>query len=200
MINALPDQSPPAKIAPLSPAPNPKIGKVLATNRRDVALTITWRTDQPSDGWVEYGATPKLGRIAYDDRGEKVVSAVHQATLTGLSPETTMYYRLHSANSIADNGGKPYETATLASIAPGAPVTVYGQVTAPDGASAVGAVVFGWLINAPDNRSEPLSALVDGWGYWVLSLPEVACEQAKLHLEIVEPSGKTIELDRPACQ
>ena len=200
VANALPDQSPPAKVAPLAPAPNPKVGKVLATNRRDVALAITWRTDQPSNGWVEYGTTPKLGRIAYDDRGEKVVSAVHQATLTGLSPETTIYYRLHSGNNIADNGGKPYKTTTLASIALGAPVTVYGQVTARDGAPAVGSVVLGWLVDSAGIRSEPLSALVDGWGYWVLSLPEVNCEQAKLHLEIVEPTGKTIELDRPACQ
>ena len=190
----------PAALPTLEPVADPAIADVMVTNRRDVALTVTWRTDRPSDGWVEYGTTPELGQVATDDRGEKMVSAVHLVTLTGLSPEATIYFRVHSGNSVADNESKLFETATLASVAPTAPATAYGQVNMPDGAPAVGSVVFGWLVDAAGNRSEPLSAPVDGWGYWVLSVPVVDCEQVKLHLEIVEPTGKAIELDRPVCQ
>ena len=39
-----------------------------AENHRDVALGVTWRTDQPSSGWVEYGETTDLGQVAHDDR------------------------------------------------------------------------------------------------------------------------------------
>ena len=63
------------------------IGEVLVTNRRDVALTVTWRTDQPSDGWVEYGLTPELGQVATTIAARRRSSAVHQATLTGLLPK-----------------------------------------------------------------------------------------------------------------
>jgi hypothetical protein len=190
----------PVAMAALKPVDNPSIGDVLVTNRRDVALTVTWRTDQPSDGWVEYGTTPGMGRVAYDDRGEKVVAAGHHVTLARLQPEATIFFRVHAGDTVLDQEGKPFATTTLVTTAPDEPVTVYGQVVQEYDALAPGAMVIARLMDSTGNQSEILSTLVDGWGYWVLSVPEVACEQAKLHLQIVEPTGKTIELNRPACQ
>ncbi|WP_423226410.1 CARDB domain-containing protein [Candidatus Amarolinea aalborgensis] len=190
----------PVAMAALEPVANPIIGDVLVTNRRDVALTVTWRTDQPSDGWVEYGTTPDLVQVAYDDRGDKAMSAVHYVTLAELQPETTVFFRIHAGDTVLNQGGKPFKTTTLATMAPGEPVTIYGQVILADNAPAAGALVIARLVGSADTESEPMATVVDGWGYWTLSVPEVACEQAKLHLEIVEPTGKTIELDRPACQ
>ena len=62
---AEPDAWPePAVMVVLEPVEDPVITDVLITNRRDVALTVVWRTDRPSDGWVEFGPTPELGQIA----------------------------------------------------------------------------------------------------------------------------------------
>ena len=78
-------------------ASNPKIEDVLVTNRRDVALSVVWRTDLPSNGWIEYGPTPELGQLAYDDHGEATVSTAHHVTLVGLQPQMTTYFKLHWA-------------------------------------------------------------------------------------------------------
>ena len=40
--------------------------------------------------------TAALGQTAHDDLGEGTVSQVHHVTLTGLTPETTYYFRVHS--------------------------------------------------------------------------------------------------------
>ena len=199
VANAQPDQSPPAKIAPLAPTPNPKVGDVLVTNRRDVALTVTWRTDQPSDGWVEYGTTPDLGQAAYDDRGDKAISAIHYVTLAELQPETTVFFRIHSGDTVLDQQGKPFETTTLATSAPGEPVTVYGQVMLADNAPAVGALVIVRLVGSADTESELLATVVDGWGYWTLSVAEKAC-RAGLQIEVVSPTGARSDFSLPGCK
>jgi hypothetical protein len=179
------------------PAADPVISDVLVTNRRDVALTVTWRTDLASDGWVEYGTTPSLGQVAYDDRGQGAVATLHSATLGNLSPETTYYYRVHSGNTAA---GQPFQVATRATTTPGAPVTAYGQVQYSGGAPATGSLLVARLAESGGAPSEPLSALVDAYGYWVLSLPEVDCASANAQLRAISPAGEVAELIHPACQ
>ena len=46
---------------------------------------------------------------------------------------------------------------------------------------------------------EPLSALVDGWGYWSLNLPLRDCADVVLELRAFGPSGGEAELTLPAC-
>ncbi len=76
----------------LVPVADPVISDVLVTNRRDVAFTVTWRTGQPSTGWVEYGEGTALGQTAHDDRGEGSVSQVHHVTLARLIPEADLLF------------------------------------------------------------------------------------------------------------
>lgn len=197
VLDALRAQPAPVEMALLPAATNPKIGDVLVTNRRDVALTVVWRTDRPSDGWVEYGPTDELGQVAYDGRGKKVVSAVHSVTLSGLQPETTYVFKVHSGRN---NNGRLLEITTSAVAAPATPQAVYGQVLDDSSAPAVGSVVIARLEDSQRAQSEPLSALVDGWGYWVLNLPQVDCASAKLQLSVVSPAGEVVELVQSACR
>ena len=104
----------PAEPEVLAPAPDPVISDVQVTNHHDVALSITWRTEQPSTGWVEHGDSPALGPTADDDLGEGTVSQVHQVTLTGLTPETSYYFRVHSAMVPASRlRDSPVRTTTM---------------------------------------------------------------------------------------
>jgi hypothetical protein len=185
----------------------PAIYDVLLTNRRDVALSITWRTDQPSTGWVEYGETTALGQTAHDDQGEGAVSQAHHVTLTGLRPETTYFFRVHSGDgstalttgTVDDNGGALYQVNTKETGMPPVPYLAYGQVETADGQPAVGALVRAWLVDGEGNYSEPLSAVVDGWGYWNLNLPVDDCEGKQLRLEVSGQSHGEAELAQAAC-
>jgi hypothetical protein len=179
---------------------DPVISEVLVTNRRDVAFTVTWRTDQPSDGWVEYGPTSNLGQSAYDDRGNGMTAPLHHVTLSGLTPQTSYYFRVHSGNTVVGQGNQPFAVTTLAVTTPGTPVTAYGQVQYGNGSPATGAMLIARLLDGSGTPSEPLSVLVDGYGYWVLSLPEVDCGSTDVRLRATSPAGEVIELTHLACQ
>ena len=124
---------------------------------------------------------------------------VHHVTLTSLRPAATIYYRVHAGKTVLDQEGKPFETAVLATAVPGEPVTVYGQVMRVDGSPAVGAMVSAWVVDGVGSRSEPLTALVDGWGYWVFSMPEVDCANTQLQVEASSTDGLQTVGTVPAC-
>jgi hypothetical protein len=54
------------------------------------AMVVTWKTDEPSIGSVEYGTTPSFGgSVSISD-----VSTSHLAVVAGLDPSTLIYYRI----------------------------------------------------------------------------------------------------------
>ena len=183
----------------LDAASNPQIEDVTVTNRRDVAFSVVWRTDLPSDGWIEYGPTPELGQLAYDDHGEAAVSTTHHVTLVGLQPQTTIYFKVHSGTTILDDHGQPFQVTTAATGAAEAPLTAYGQVKDAMGTPAAGALVVAQVVDPNGEVSEPLSTLADDRGFWVMSLPKVSCVDANLSLQFLGTDGTTGILTLPAC-
>ena len=76
--------------------------------------TLVWRTDPPSDGWVEYGLTTAYGLAA----GAPVALPQHEVTLTGLESGRSYHYRIRS-------GGRVLATAEFRSAKPpGTPLRV----------------------------------------------------------------------------
>jgi hypothetical protein len=189
----------PVEPKPMQPVSDPAISDILVTNHRDVAFSVTWRTDRPSTGWVEYGDTPDLGQVAYDEQGEGTVSWVHHVTLTSLTPEETYTFRVHSGNNLDYSGGALYQVTTLATTLPPVPYLAYGVVETASGEPAVGALVRVWLLDDEGAKSQPLSTLVDGYGYWTLNLPLAACGEVTLQLQAIGPKGSVAELAHPAC-
>jgi hypothetical protein len=63
----------------------------------------------------------------------------------------------------------------------------------------VGALVRTWVVDEAGNESEPLSTLVDGYGYWSLNLSLESCEGAKLNLQAIGQRGSEAELTYSAC-
>jgi hypothetical protein len=137
---------------------------------------------------------------------------VHEVTLTGLQPETTYYFRVHSGQAVDDNEGALYQVTTRATELPPAPFLAYGQVESAGGVPAVGTLVRAWLVDGRGNESEPLSALVDGWGYWSLNVSSgmdvssglgllaADCGDQRLLLEAMGPRGEAATLTWPACE
>jgi len=72
----------------------PTISGASATS--SLSATITWTTDQPSTGQIQYGTT-----TAYSSStpvNSRMITS-HSATLTGLTGSTTYHYRILSTNS-----------------------------------------------------------------------------------------------------
>lgn len=112
---------------------------------------------------VEHGETAELGQVTPDDRGEAMASTLHQATIAGLRPETTCIFRVHSGQTVDDDGGALYRVTTKETTLPPLPHLAYGQVETSDGAPAGTALVRAWVEDAQGNGSGPVSAAVDGW-------------------------------------
>ena len=67
-----------------------------------------------------------------------------------------------------------------------------------------------WLVDAEERCNapprcvapeapEPLSALVDGWGYWSLNLPLRDCADVKLQLKAIGSGDREAELTLSSC-
>ncbi|UCH88337.1 MAG: S8 family serine peptidase [Thermoplasmata archaeon] len=64
----------------------------------DTEATISWETDEPSSGMVEYGRDLRYG---YQVSDESLVNQ-HIITLTGLSSKTTYHFRVSSADEVGN--------------------------------------------------------------------------------------------------
>jgi glucose/arabinose dehydrogenase len=74
----------------------PTISDIRATGISNSRATITWSTNEPSDSQVEYGTTTAYGSSSPLDSAH--VTA-HSVRLTGLTPNTTYYYRVKSKDT-----------------------------------------------------------------------------------------------------
>ena len=71
-----------------------KIANVQVAKSTPTSMTITWDTNHPANGKVNYGLTADYGQ---DVQSEKRISH-HEFTVTGLKPNTTYYYEVMSQN------------------------------------------------------------------------------------------------------
>ncbi|HEX8923138.1 MAG TPA: fibronectin type III domain-containing protein [Patescibacteria group bacterium] len=76
------------------------------------SAVVTWTTDKPTEGSVEYGTTPAslvLRAIESDQ------STDHRVSLAPLKPNMTYYFRIKIGEQPYDNGGIPFSFKTKAS-------------------------------------------------------------------------------------
>lgn len=193
----------PEPVAPMSltPVQYPDTLEHWVTNRRDVSLSIAWRTNLPATGWVEYGPTPALGHTAFGEFGQDYVSRLHQVTLSGLLPGSTYYYRIHTGSSVFDEDGQPFQANTEQTGVLSSPWGSFGRVNYTYGRPATGALVLGQLLDGDGKViTNPYADIVDGWGYWEINLPLENCTGLTLRLDVYGPSGQYELLSLPACQ
>lgn len=148
---------------------------VRVSNVRDTTFTVSWVTDAPTTGQVQYAANPQaLNQIADDARGAGTNSGTHYATVRGLLPNTTYYFDVISGGSTDDNGGKHYQVTTGPTLSPVAPSTAFGEVFQADGTTlADGTIVYLQVVDrngaGSAGASALLSALVES-GYWAVDV------------------------------
>jgi phosphodiesterase/alkaline phosphatase D-like protein len=82
----------------------PVISNVTAVNITATSATITWTTDEPATSLVEYGKKPSYGSTA----SALGLVTDHSVNLTGLTAQTTYYYRVNSTDA-SGNSSPPSE-------------------------------------------------------------------------------------------
>jgi thiol-disulfide isomerase/thioredoxin len=100
------DKSITAKLRPKETTP-PVISEVNADSSSDVSATVTWLTDKPATGQVDYGETKDYGLTAMSN-DESATN--HKVRMTGLKPNTTYYF---SVKSIDKCGNEATDTKML---------------------------------------------------------------------------------------
>jgi hypothetical protein len=170
---------------------------VRVADLRAVGFSVVWETAAPSTGWVEYGQTEALDQVAYDVQGREYAATIHRATVTGLQPETRYYMRV--VNATGATAIQEVWTPPTSGETPGLPLTLYGRVEDGLGRPAAGAVVELTWTDANGHQTQR-STVVDGWGYWSVSVAAEACTGGEVVLAVQGPAGSRVEARHPACK
>lgn len=88
----------------------PVISNIVSTVNPDGTVTITWDTDEASDSRVDFGTDSN--NLNFNSTDGALVTA-HSITLTGLTPNTTYYFRVTSADASANPSTSPIAPAAL---------------------------------------------------------------------------------------
>lgn len=152
-----------------APQADPGINKVYLTDVRDVSFVVSWTTNLPSDGKVEWGTTAALGNTLTDS---VLNTTTHYVRIEGLSELTPYYYRVVSGTATRDNGGVPFQVTTGPTVSVPPPgKQVRGYVYESNGSTVVpNAIVYLQLQDAnasgsPGN-SQWVSARASASGTW----------------------------------
>lgn len=133
------------------PSSTPDIipNKVRITNISDNKFSVSWVSQSPVIGAIEYGVVGEsLTSKAYDERDtpeSQKPYTTHHVTVSGLQPNTQYAFRILSGDKLTrfDNNGSPYNTATGPVIANTPPSNnFYGKVQLPSSQAASGSIVY----------------------------------------------------------
>ena len=86
------------------------IKNVSASSDTGTEAVITWATDKPSSGQVNYGKTPQYGLTATSDE----LTTTHSITLNLLDPDTTYHYRVKAKDEAGNEALSSDDTFTTA--------------------------------------------------------------------------------------
>lgn len=143
-----------------------RIENLTVGNFSSSSVTITWFTDEPSDGCVHFGTSPTLGMSSCDSES---AGRLHTIVLDHLSAETEYYFEVSSGGVTENNAGSLYSFTTAVPGA-GKPYVLYGNViTSGVDLPAEDVVTSGALTSGNDNTHLVLSA-TEADGIWVLNL------------------------------
>jgi len=91
----------------------PVVEDVMLSGLSATAATITWRTDVPATGYVQYGTTTAYGSTA---NATAPASTVQQAILTGLQPATACHFRVVAENAAGSGASGDLTLRTPAGV------------------------------------------------------------------------------------
>lgn len=144
--------------------------QIKVTNIGEDSFSVSWLTDNPTIGLVQYSTSGGPSLTARDDRdqvsGQQKEFLAHQTTIKGLKPATIYNYKIISGGKTFDNN-QLYRVTTAPQFQGQIPANdaAYGMVIDKNGSPAEGVIVYISLANATT-----LSTLTKSSGSWVIPL------------------------------
>lgn len=172
-----------SQIFRLGAAPEVSPKDVRITNISDSAFTVSWVTDKETSGFIKWGAN-ESGLDKNELTGSQTQSFTHTSTISGLTPETSYFFKINSGGSDFDNSGIPWQVKsgpTLAFIR--SENLVSGEVLTASGNAASGALVYLTL-----GGSSPLSTITSESGSWVIPVFSARTQDLTSYIPINETS------------
>lgn len=151
------------------PSATPK--KIHLTNIQDNQFTVSWITDEKTEGFIKYGETSnQIKFIVRDDRdqrsGETGSFNLHYVTVRNLQPTKTYYFKIGSGNNLYDNNGQAYTITTGPTLSSaGEAKIVSGRILNQDNTPAEEVIVY-----LTSSNIAPISTLTDNQGRWAVFL------------------------------
>lgn len=140
----------------------PAIRSIRVANVRDTTFTVSWVTDVPTTGTIQWGldngTTPAT--TAPDKRGATGTFTTHFVTVSGLTPATRYRFDVVSGPTTDTNGGAHFLVTTGPTLsAVPSPDQSRGTVSRRDGTAPDGVIVH-LVASGPSGTSAPLASLV----------------------------------------
>jgi len=167
---------------------------VKVTNVSDDSFTITYQTDVPVTGSVNFGKDRKLGNTELEDldkeKGSFTPHNIHSITVKKLTPVTKYQLVIVSGQNTFLNSGVPFRIETGPSISfPSAMQTkVKGKVVLPNGNPPIEALVY-----LSSDNSQLLSTVVGKNGEFNFSLKDLRSEDLSSYFTAYENTSFKLE-------
>ncbi|OGK31247.1 hypothetical protein A3B02_00275 [Candidatus Roizmanbacteria bacterium RIFCSPLOWO2_01_FULL_42_14] len=175
------------------PSPKPqkqvKLERIDVVNVRDRSLTIFWRTKEPTQGYIIYGASQtKLDNTAFDERdslGGLSKQRNHVVQIKGVSPNQTLYFKVYvDGTTVGQSQNVAYTAQTTRPLTSSVDLEpVYGDLVRQNGQPEKDAVVIVQI-----GASIPLLARTSDKGTFLFSL---CCLINSQNQESLLPADKT---------
>lgn len=167
--------------------------EVKISNLSSQSFTVSWITpDSPSTGYLKYGPSSSLGKVALDERDQKIDAlgqyTLHYITVSGLNPKTTYYFVIVSQEKDYDDNGSPYSATTIAAgnkfqtLSP-----TYGVILEENGKTAREGIIY-----VKVGSSDLVSTLIKPSGNWLVPLDSLVDPKTKGPLQILPQDSEEI--------
>jgi YD repeat-containing protein len=141
------------------------------SNITSSSAVITWLTEEPVGGVVEYGTTTKLGKSVREGMGFWG-NRVHSVRLEGFNPGDRIYYQV-----VSEGGWLELRSFVTAEAGTGVPAVVYGLVPEESGK---GDAIVKLRVKDGDRSSSLLSCAFGLEGLWHLNLGNLRDKRGKV--------------------
>ncbi len=142
---------------------------VRITNVTDKSFTVSYRTESPISGTLNYGTDNSLGLTAFDEKdasGNIGNRIIHSITIQNLQPSTKYYFSILSGGETYLNNDQNFEVTTAPSLSSQTSNTdIKGKIIDPDSTVPNEAIVYATADNA-----QVVSSLVKSDGTYDLVL------------------------------
>lgn len=225
IVNAAPKPTPkPPKKIKITPIPTPTdttpplITNVQINNIKANSVSISWSTNEPTTGEIEYGFTNTYGKKSIDPTS----SLTHSATLTNLIANTAYHFKIISKDSSGNDSSSGDQAFNTLEAAWSAPKTIvpsilgnsmnaemvwdgdgYGMVWGTYDSDNSGEVYFKRIDSTGENLTNPIligaggmpAISWDGQKYGIAWSSRPTSEQPAIYFTRIDKSGNEIGTD-----